>query len=898
MNTQTIAKYKVTNNHKKEIINQKNEEIKKYNEDNPNKHKYLEQEKHKQYMTHYTQNYIDKKGKYWYDEILRDISVGEYRILAHIKNKRGICQNPKQEFRHKFSDWYITDRQIRLYIQDCLERKFKHKSVLYHINSWNDIMNDDLEVMLNYFIDKEYLYYEKMPKDKMWVFYDIKVMARLGILTMRYYEEIPEDFRDKIGKFMNKNVKNLLNNTLEEYPIDIEKAIKSFKKKIRDYIQRVRKEEAKKNKKELKKIKSGRKLNQIKNNALVIKPPLYYRHSNVNSFIEEVSTSTAPRELIYAKSIECQNDSPDELVSSLSDIDSCNIKDSDSIGLDSEGIGIGSLGDRVKDLEYEMEVFKKSFGRDSDVLVQRHKELVEELNGRSKDNLGNDDSDGILKITDDCNFEENQNENIHREHGRCALVGNITPLDTNGNNLGNTVLLNEKITYNFNFGEIGNERKHTLEYNRKTTVGNRNCFRNNINNYNNICNVGCVGNNHINSRNNINASHRYDIVDNTNYTANTHVSNPHSKEIINDCKIVSNASNFNSDMLVCSDSNFQSERLGGVLCQALGEAFMGEPRLNIEKITKLIGSTYYTLPSQEVKSNPEPKPKESNSLDALDYREFYSHYLEMDDYEMPNGDVKAFCPFHGDSDPSLSVNLKTGKWYCFGGCKSECRGHIYEFLQNIYPNEFKTLKEANRFIASGKWKEWSPELSYPDGIPDKQKLKKKAWVKRDIKATETYIYESWDGKIKYSKTRYDLSDGSKTFQISDDRIGFSIFYKEKGMVEALKNGKDVYIVEGERKVHVLESHGFTATSLDTGSKSVINPRLLKLIKDNCNGSRFILLPDHDRIGEEYMERWKKHLDELGVENKIIKLPVDAKEDIVDYFNQGHSKEDLQKCLES
>ncbi len=52
---------------------------------------------------------------------------------------------------------------------------------------------------------------------------------------------------------------------------------------------------------------------------------------------------------------------------------------------------------------------------------------------------------------------------------------------------------------------------------------------------------------------------------------------------------------------------------------------------------------------------------------AIDPEGFYRAALpDMKGKPAANGWILAVCPFHGDSDPSLSVNLKNGGFHCFG----------------------------------------------------------------------------------------------------------------------------------------------------------------------------------------------------------------------------------------
>lgn len=51
---------------------------------------------------------------------------------------------------------------------------------------------------------------------------------------------------------------------------------------------------------------------------------------------------------------------------------------------------------------------------------------------------------------------------------------------------------------------------------------------------------------------------------------------------------------------------------------------------------------------------------------AIDPESYYRSVLTCKGRPNGNGWVLATCPFHGDTDPSLSVNLQHGGFRCFG----------------------------------------------------------------------------------------------------------------------------------------------------------------------------------------------------------------------------------------
>ncbi len=75
----------------------------------------------------------------------------------------------------------------------------------------------------------------------------------------------------------------------------------------------------------------------------------------------------------------------------------------------------------------------------------------------------------------------------------------------------------------------------------------------------------------------------------------------------------------------------------------------------------------------------------------IDYEEFYGRYLNL---KRVGRTHMALCPFHPDRNPSLSVDLERGLWYCFA-CHEG--GDIFTFLMRI---ESISFIEALKLLAS------------------------------------------------------------------------------------------------------------------------------------------------------------------------------------------------------
>lgn len=71
-------------------------------------------------------------------------------------------------------------------------------------------------------------------------------------------------------------------------------------------------------------------------------------------------------------------------------------------------------------------------------------------------------------------------------------------------------------------------------------------------------------------------------------------------------------------------------------------------------------------------------------LSTLHYPTFYQKHIP--DFNA-NGkkEVLCLCPFHEDREPSLSINLESGLYNCFGGCGG---GNAIQFIEKLYNVSF------------------------------------------------------------------------------------------------------------------------------------------------------------------------------------------------------------------
>jgi hypothetical protein len=247
-----------------------------------------------------------------------------------------------------------------------------------------------------------------------------------------------------------------------------------------------------------------------------------------------------------------------------------------------------------------------------------------------------------------------------------------------------------------------------------------------------------------------------------------------------------------------------------------------------------------------------------------------------------DGKYKALCPGHDDHQPSLSVRQADGKILvqCFAGCE----------LMDI-------LKPLN--------------LEVKDLFLNDHSSK----VKSQGKLVATYSYEIEKGKEAFQIRRYDLGNGDKTFKAwrrtGDRYVGGMLVkgryvrgmgkYKENPILyhlpelkEWIAAGRRIYLPEGERKAELIIKKGGAATTSPFGAGKW-KPQYSNMLA----GAKVIILPDNDKPGLDFAREKAVSLYGKAVSVKVLELPgLPEKGDIVDWFNAGHTFEELELLAES
>lgn len=247
----------------------------------------------------------------------------------------------------------------------------------------------------------------------------------------------------------------------------------------------------------------------------------------------------------------------------------------------------------------------------------------------------------------------------------------------------------------------------------------------------------------------------------------------------------------------------------------------------------------------------------------LDFRDFYERRLAR---FRVGGDGKqgySLCPDHNDRNPSFSVNLKTGLFYCFA-CGT--KGNVFQFYMRQNRVDFKTaLRELGKL--TGTW-----------GV--------------EQQVTACYEYKGPTGKTLYRKERLEPGyDGrSKTFVFKHEENG--IWVKGRGCDPVLYNlpevvqSNQVFIVEGEGKVELLKKWALVGTCLDSGARSPWKESYTQFFENK----EVVVVPDNDEPGKQYADRISSALYGVTAKIKIVELPgLQEGEDIINWKGNENGK---------
>ena len=248
------------------------------------------------------------------------------------------------------------------------------------------------------------------------------------------------------------------------------------------------------------------------------------------------------------------------------------------------------------------------------------------------------------------------------------------------------------------------------------------------------------------------------------------------------------------------------------------------------------------------------------------------------------------CPSHQDNNASAYVELKPDGWVRLG-CSTGCKEHDMREAIGLMHNSDLYLGERQQH-----------QGNYESNRSPRPAAKKPT---ERGKLEAQYYYRDQDGEIIARKDRFapPPSGGRKTFLwfrvntfdgsfVSGMDKTERPLYQLQKVAPAVKSGKPVFLVEGEKCVEAIERLELVATTLPDGAGS----HWADAQVDSLRGATVLILPDHDEAGEKYATEAVEKLTGVAKVVKVVRLPgivdMPPKSDVVDWLAAGHTKAEL------
>ncbi|MDQ3541181.1 MAG: AAA family ATPase [Chloroflexota bacterium] len=155
-----------------------------------------------------------------------------------------------------------------------------------------------------------------------------------------------------------------------------------------------------------------------------------------------------------------------------------------------------------------------------------------------------------------------------------------------------------------------------------------------------------------------------------------------------------------------------------------------------------------------------------------------------------------------------------------------------------------------------------------------------------IGLTSRDLYDDRDGATyRYDDGRTVHRTPDKQFRQSGNTADRPILYHLTSVTTAVAAGEPVYVVEGEKDVHALESLGVTATTTPQGGMHAAKADWTPL-----HGAHVVLIPDRDQVGKQYAGAVADLLNGKAA-SLVVRLAKTGK-DAADHIAAGHGLDEL------
>lgn len=232
-----------------------------------------------------------------------------------------------------------------------------------------------------------------------------------------------------------------------------------------------------------------------------------------------------------------------------------------------------------------------------------------------------------------------------------------------------------------------------------------------------------------------------------------------------------------------------------------------------------------------------------------------------------SGQYMGLCPGHNDTKPSLSIKEADGKILvqCFAGC---------ELIDILKPLD---LKPKDLFLNSSKSRKSPSE-------------------KKSIVAIYDYVDEY--GRLLYQVVRYQPKifgqrrpDGNSGWIWNMDGVT-SVLYRLPAVLSAVREGKEIYITEGEKDADNMAAIGLVATTNPLGAG-----KWRDRYSEALRGADLIVIPDGDKPGQVHANDVAKSCFGKAKRLRMLVLPGEFK-DVSDWLDSGGDIDQLEHLIAS
>lgn len=270
------------------------------------------------------------------------------------------------------------------------------------------------------------------------------------------------------------------------------------------------------------------------------------------------------------------------------------------------------------------------------------------------------------------------------------------------------------------------------------------------------------------------------------------------------------------------------------------------------------------------------------------------------------GDYWACCPFHAETTPSFHCEDDKGRYHCFG-CKAS--GDIFTFLVEnngmSFPDAVYMLAEqAGVHIENARPRETdkaqrtndAPPDRHPDdpgpGFHNDDQPREKSSSKNKLgKIVKIYEYTDERGEYLFEVVRYEPKTFRQRIKDPSEKSGYKwtikdarqVPYRLPEVIEAIRRGEKIHIMEGEKDVDNAWDVGIPATCNAAGSG-----KWPEGLIPFFEGARVVLVRDNDQSGFDHCEVVGKALRGVAKSLEVVDVPgVPNKGDFTDWLELGY-----------